>query len=74
MIDHISIAVRDLAAADKFYTSLLAKVGYLRLIEKPGAVGFGKKYPDFWLNHRPNRSESNVNDGFHVCLRTSSKE
>ena len=73
MIDHVSIAVKDLAFADKFYTSILSKIGYFRMIQKPGTVGFGKKYPDFWLNCRPDITVSGSDNGFHVCLRAGSK-
>ena len=47
MIDHVSIAVRDLARAESFYKAVLAPLGMAKLREWPGAaVGFGKKYPD----------------------------
>ena len=46
MIDHVSLAVRDLARAEAFYTALLAPLGMAKLREWPSAaIGFGKKYP-----------------------------
>ena len=72
MIDHVSIPVKDLEVSSQFYESVLSKIGYSRLVEKDGTVGFGKKYSDFWLNHRPNLSPSGIEDGFHVCLRALS--
>ena len=51
MIDHVSIAVRDLSAAEAFYTAALAPLGMTKLREWPeAAIGFGKKYPEFWIN------------------------
>ena len=52
MIDHVSIPVRDLARRAAFYARVLAPLGYTQLVERPGTVGFGKKYPEFWLNLR----------------------
>ena len=52
MIDHVSVPVRDLAASAAFYERVLAPLGYTRLVERPATVGFGKKYPEFWLNLR----------------------
>ena len=53
MIDHISIAVRDIKAAEEFYTALLSPLGLVKLREWPdAAVGYGKKYPEFWINRR----------------------
>ncbi|MEM8498043.1 MAG: VOC family protein [Pseudomonadota bacterium] len=73
MIDHVSIGVKDLASAGEFYESVLSKLGHKKLIEKSGTIGFGKKYPEFWLNHRPNRAKEPDN-GMHICLRCSSSD
>jgi catechol 2,3-dioxygenase-like lactoylglutathione lyase family enzyme len=70
MIDHVSVAVRDLAKAQSFYTALLAPLGLAKLREWPdAAVGFGKKYPEFWLNKRSAMEEVAQDSGIHICLR-----
>jgi len=74
MIDHVSIEVSELQEAIEFYENVLATIGFEKLIEKAGTAGFGKKYPEFWLNHRPNKSPASEDSGFHVCLRASSAE
>ena len=53
MIDHVSLAVRDLVASAEAYERMLAPLGLVRLVDRSGAVGFGKRYPELWLNHRP---------------------
>lgn len=73
MIDHVSIGVKDLESSSTYYESVLATIGYRKLLEKPGTVGFGKKYPNFWLNHRP-ALEKQADNGTHVCLRCDSVE
>ena len=35
MIDHVSIAVRDLAACGRFYEAVLAAIGYGKLVVRP---------------------------------------
>ena len=74
MIDHISVGVTDLDNASAFYTSIFDAIGISKLVEKPGTIGFGKKYPEFWLNHRPNKELSTQDNGSHICLRASSVE
>jgi catechol 2,3-dioxygenase-like lactoylglutathione lyase family enzyme len=70
MIDHVSLAVRDLARAEAFYTALLAPLGMVKLREWPeAAVGFGKKYPEFWINRREAMSKVADDSGVHICLR-----
>lgn len=74
MIDHISIAVRDLAASAAFYEAVLAPLGFTRLTERPTTVGFGTKYPEFWLNARPAMRPVDDDTGVHICLRARSAE
>ena len=50
MIDHVSIGVRDLGAAAVFYEAVLATIGLEKLVVRAATVGFGKTYPEFWLN------------------------
>jgi catechol 2,3-dioxygenase-like lactoylglutathione lyase family enzyme len=74
MIDHVSIAVRDLAAGGRFYEAVLAAIGYTKLVVRPATIGFGKKYPDFWLNERRAMTPADPDSGAHVCLRAPSVE
>jgi catechol 2,3-dioxygenase-like lactoylglutathione lyase family enzyme len=70
MIDHISIAVRDLKKAEPFYVALLASLGMAKLREWPeAAIGFGKKYPEFWINGRVGMDRVAEDSGVHICLR-----
>jgi len=74
MIDHLSIAVSDLVRSAAFYDAVLGPLGYRRLVDRPGTVGFGKRYPEVWLNHRPGVTRADPDTGHHVCLRASSPE
>jgi catechol 2,3-dioxygenase-like lactoylglutathione lyase family enzyme len=70
MIDHISIAVRDLVEGEQFYAAALAPLGLAKLREWPNAaIGFGKKYPEFWINARDAMDRVADDSGVHICLR-----
>ena len=70
MIDHVSIAVRDLRRAETFYAAVLAALGLTKLREWPdAAIGFGKKYPEFWINRREAMPRVVEDSGVHICLR-----
>src|ERR1035441_3190505 len=72
MIDHVSIAVRDLKAGERFYTALLTTLGMTKLREWPdAAIGYGKKYPEFWINRRTDMAPIGADSGVHICLRAS---
>lgn len=71
MIDHVSIAVRDLAGCGQFYDAALAPLGFRRMIVRPTTIGYGKRYPEFWLNERRAMPAVDVESGAHVALRAS---
>jgi len=71
VIDHVSVAVRNLDAAMRFYDAVLSVLGVTRLETRPATAGYGKTYPDFWINVRGNATPS---DGAHVCFRARSTE
>jgi catechol 2,3-dioxygenase-like lactoylglutathione lyase family enzyme len=74
LIDHISIGVRDLETMTRFYESVLSLLGYTKLQVQPGTVGFGKRYSEFWLNHRPDRAIAEHDSGLHIALRAASTQ
>jgi catechol 2,3-dioxygenase-like lactoylglutathione lyase family enzyme len=71
VIDHVSVPVRNLDAAMQFYDALLSVLGITRLETRPATAGYGKTYPDFWINVR---SDAVASDGAHVCFRARSTE
>jgi catechol 2,3-dioxygenase-like lactoylglutathione lyase family enzyme len=74
MIDHLSIAVSDLEKSAAFYEAILGPLGYTRMVVRPTTIGFGKRFPEVWLNYRPNMTRADPDTGHHVCLRASSPE
>ena len=72
MIDHISVAVRDLERAARFYEATLATLGLSRLVTRPATIGFGKTYPEFWINLRASMAAGEAGSGVHICLRAKS--
>jgi catechol 2,3-dioxygenase-like lactoylglutathione lyase family enzyme len=71
MIDHISIAVRELKASARFYDALLKPLGMMRLSQAAKTIGYGKSYPEFWLNERPQLEPQPADSGLHICLRAA---
>src|ERR1700752_3811886 len=74
MIDHVSVAVRDLDRSTHFYRAVLGAIGYEQLETRPHTVGFGKKYPEFWINLRAAMAPVAEDCGAHVGLRVRAIE
>src|SRR6202158_6509548 len=72
MIDHISVGVIDLERSARFYELVLAPLGVSRLVTRPATVGFGKRYPEFWINLRAAMVPVAPDSGVHICLRAKS--
>lgn len=47
-------------------------LGYTKLETRPATIAFGKKYSEFWLNHRPNMTAMSQDTGTHIALRAAS--
>ncbi|UFX42655.1 VOC family protein [Bradyrhizobium sp. 41S5] len=69
MIDHVSVGVRDLDRAARFYEPTLAALGLSRLVTRPATIGFGKAYPELWINLRATMAQVAHESGTHICLR-----
>ncbi len=74
MIDHVSVSVSDLDRSAAFYEAVLGVLGYAKLDARAATVGFGRKYAEFWLNHRPWMKPVDEDSGLHIALRAPSQE
>ncbi|MDR6659914.1 catechol 2,3-dioxygenase-like lactoylglutathione lyase family enzyme [Tardiphaga robiniae] len=74
MIDHISIAVSNLERAVPFYERSFAPLGMTRLVTRPAMVGFGKTYPEVWINLRAGMAPLPLDSGVHLCLRAKTTD
>jgi catechol 2,3-dioxygenase-like lactoylglutathione lyase family enzyme len=74
MIDHVSVGAADLARSAAFYEAVLGALGMRVLVRRESTVGFGKRYPELWINHRPGMAPLDPATGTHICLRARSEE
>src|SRR3977135_4287321 len=72
MIDHISVGVSDLERSARLYEAALAPLGLARLVTRPATIGFGKSYPEFWINLRAGMTPVEEGSGGHICMRAKS--
>src|SRR3954471_961809 len=69
MLDHVSIAVSDIERSTAFYERALAPLGLTKLVTRPAMVGFGKSYPELWINLRAGMARLSPGSGVHLGLR-----
>jgi catechol 2,3-dioxygenase-like lactoylglutathione lyase family enzyme len=72
MIDHVSVGVSNIERSARVYELALAPLGLSRLVTRPATIGFGKSYPEFWINLRATMARVAPESGAHICLRAKS--
>jgi catechol 2,3-dioxygenase-like lactoylglutathione lyase family enzyme len=68
MIDHLSIGVRTVARAKRFYDAALAPLGYKCLSEGAGSLGYGDTAVALWISAVDRPVPSDDGSGLHVCF------
>lgn len=74
IISHVSIGVKDFARATAFYDAVLKTLGVRRILDFPGAVAYGKVYPEFWVQTPIDGKPPTVGNGSHVSFNATTKE
>ncbi len=68
MFDHVSIGVSDITRAGKFYDAALGPLGYTRLSDGEGSLGYGDKAVALWLGATKNPVKPDMESGLHFCF------
>jgi catechol 2,3-dioxygenase-like lactoylglutathione lyase family enzyme len=68
MLNHISIGVRTVARAKRFYDAALKPLGYTCLSESAGSLGYGKDAVTLWISATDSPVLADAKSGLHVCF------
>jgi len=68
MFDHVSIGVSDIKQAGKFYDAALQPLGFTRLSDGEGSLGYGAKAVQLWLGATKKPVKADMDSGLHFCL------
>ena len=60
--------------ARAFYDEVLKPLGAKRVMEHPGVVAYGKKFPEFWIHGPFDQGEPSVGNGTHVGFLATSRQ
>ena len=74
IISHISIGTNHFERAVAFYDSVLATLDCKQLMNYPGAVAYGREFPEFWVQTPIDGRPANVGNGTHFGFVANSKE
>ena len=74
MINHVSIGVRDLARAKRFYDAALKPLGYACLSEDAASLGYGRDAAGLWILAAKSPVPANDGSGLHLCFNAPTRE
>jgi catechol 2,3-dioxygenase-like lactoylglutathione lyase family enzyme len=74
MIDHVSIGVRNIAAAKRFYDAALQPLGYKCLSQGETSLGYGGEAVVFWISATDRPVAADANSGLHFCFVAPSRK
>jgi catechol 2,3-dioxygenase-like lactoylglutathione lyase family enzyme len=73
LLDHVSIGVRDLRAAKRFYDAALKPLGYSCLSESASSLGYGRDGVAFWISPTDRPVPADEKSGLHFCFTASTR-
>lgn len=71
MIDHVSIPVSDIDRSRAFYRAVLSPLEINLLVDLPRSIGFGRRYPQFWILPRVTMDRVPADTGNHQTAKPS---
>jgi catechol 2,3-dioxygenase-like lactoylglutathione lyase family enzyme len=74
MLDHVSIGVRDVARAKRFYDAALGPLGYKCLSEGDASLGYGRDAVFLWIDAAERPVPADLKSGLHFCLSAPTRE
>jgi catechol 2,3-dioxygenase-like lactoylglutathione lyase family enzyme len=73
MFNHVSVGIRDLDQASRFYDATLGALGYSRTFSESFGCAWGVEWPEFWAQ-LPDGGEAIAGNGTHVAFIAPSRE
>lgn len=73
-LSHISIGTNDYARARAFYDAVLPTLGCRTIMEHPGAVAYGREFPELWVQTPIDGRPASVGNGTHFGFIANTRE
>lgn len=74
ILSHVSLGTNRFEEAAAFYDAVMAALGAKRHVGFPGAIAYGRKFPEFWLQTPIDGRPATVGNGSHIGFFAYSKE
>jgi len=74
VISHVSLGTNDYPKAKAFYDAVLATLQVRCVMDFEGGAGYGRKFPEFWIQAPHDGGKASVGNGVHISFLANSIE
>jgi catechol 2,3-dioxygenase-like lactoylglutathione lyase family enzyme len=73
-LSHVSLGTNGYPRAKRFYDAVLATLDIRCLMEFELGAGYGRRFPEFWIQRPHDGQPASVGNGVHVCFSAAGIE
>jgi catechol 2,3-dioxygenase-like lactoylglutathione lyase family enzyme len=74
VLSHVSLGTNDFARAKAFYDAVLGTLQIGCVMDFPGGAGYGRAFPEFWIQSPHDGGPASVGNGVHICFLATSMD
>ena len=74
VLSHVSLGTNDFPRARKFYDAVLGTLQMKCVMNYDEGAGYGREFPEFWIQLPHDGQAANPGNGTHVCFNAASQE
>jgi catechol 2,3-dioxygenase-like lactoylglutathione lyase family enzyme len=71
---HVSLGTNDFPGAKRFYDAVLPTLGLRCIMNVDGGAGYGREFPEFWVQLPHDGASANPGNGTHVCFNAETMD
>lgn len=68
VLSHVSLGTNDYPRAKAFYDAVLATLQIRCVMDFDGGAGYGRKFPEFWIQSPLDGGRANAGNGVHIAF------
>ena len=72
VLSHVSLGTNDYPRAKAFYDAVLATLQIQCVMDFEGDAGYGRKFPEFWIQRPYDGNGATVGNGVHISFLANS--
>jgi len=73
-LSHVSVGTNNFPRAKAFYDAVLATLEIQCVMDFEGGAGYGRSFPEFWVQKPHDGQPASIGNGVHICFSAGSEQ